>query len=158
MTSSTSRNKGRKGESEVVRLFRAAGFEKAARSPMSGGLRPYGAGDLSPWPGDLIGVEPWIVEVKRDERMDAPSRGWTGSGFVRGVLRDLQALQARHAAVVGKANPRAVLVARASFSPWRFFVCERDFRDWVGASREETAGQGYVELDASEFFSLVGVP
>ena len=57
--SATERHKGARGEREVARIFRAAGFD-CNRVPNSGGLRLK---------GDLYGDVPFHVEVKRQERL-----------------------------------------------------------------------------------------
>lgn len=149
-----SHRKGKRGEREVVTLWRQHGWPKAARSPGSGALRPYGAGDLSPWPGDLIGTEPWIVEVKYDERVYARSRGWWGSGFLRQVLEDLGKLADRHASVIGRREPPVpVLFARSNHRPWRVFVPEPVFRRAYGLG---PAGDGgWVEVFVTQFFEEV---
>jgi len=60
-----SRSKGRRGELEVARVFRAAGFD-VDRTPNSGGLRLK---------GDLYGANlPVHIETKRRERLDV----WAG--------------------------------------------------------------------------------
>lgn len=90
------RQRGKQGETEVVKLWRTAGWTWAARSPGSGSLRPYGSGDVSPWPGDIIGVQPWLVEVKLAQASTAPSREWPGSAFTRKTMHDLLQLSSRH--------------------------------------------------------------
>lgn len=57
-----SRDKGRRGEQEVARIFREAGFD-VDRVPNSGGLRVK---------GDLTGLEGFHLEVKRQERLCIP--------------------------------------------------------------------------------------
>lgn len=60
MSGRASRTKGRSGEQEVARLFRAAGYD-CERVPNSGGLRLK---------GDLYGNVPAHIEVKRTERLE----------------------------------------------------------------------------------------
>lgn len=57
-----SRDKGRRGEQEVARIFREAGFD-VDRVPNSGGLRVK---------GDITGLEGYHVEVKRQETLALP--------------------------------------------------------------------------------------
>lgn len=116
------RTKGGRGEKEVSAIWRSWGFEKAVATPGSGGLRPAGAGDLSPWPGDIHAVAPFLVEVKYDERVKQNSRGWTGEAFIRQTARDLEKLWARHDAVVGGPKSYPVIMARANFMAWDFWT------------------------------------
>lgn len=58
-----SRDKGRRGEQEVARIFRANGFD-VDRVPNSGGLRVK---------GDLTGLDGFHVEVKRQEKLAIPA-------------------------------------------------------------------------------------
>jgi hypothetical protein len=107
-------------------MFRAAGYDRACRSPGSGAIRPYGAGDMSPWPGDLAFTGPFMVEVKYDERVwnQGGGKTWIGSTFIRKTLRDLDKLAARR--VIGKPRPIPVLFARSNLKPWRVFVRAAD--------------------------------
>jgi hypothetical protein len=142
--------KGKRGEREVVTQFRLHGFPKAARTPGSGSLRPYGAGDASPWPGDIYGVEPYLVEVKYDEKVEAGGvRSWPGRGFIQGVLRDLDKLANRK--IIGKPSPIPVLFARANFHPWRVWV--RD--DWMGVDVVRSEPPGWIEITPYTFFSAI---
>lgn len=150
-----SRRKGKDAEREVARIFRHYGYEKAAPTPGSGGLRPYGAGDLSPFPGDLFGCEPFLVEVKRDERAGSPSHGWTGEAFVRATLKDLSKLATRHNAVVGGSLVVPILVVRASYDPWTFYAPERSLRVFLGMSAGGSA-DAWVGLSEAEFFYGMG--
>ena len=59
---SSEREKGARGEREVVALLRRWGFA-CDRSPNSGGLFI---------PGDVVGVEGFHIEVKRQERLRLP--------------------------------------------------------------------------------------
>jgi hypothetical protein len=156
-----SKQKGARGEAEVVEMFRANGYAKAARSPGSGAMRPYGAGDLSPWPGDLIGVEPFLVEVKYDERVyaqgDVIQRTWAGSPFIKVTLRALEKLADRHNGIVGGTRVIPVLFARSNMKGWRVFIPQTVFLDEVQAG--EPCVQGfpdptYVEVSPDDFFSL----
>lgn len=147
------RTKGKQGEREAAAMWRHHGWGAACPSPGSGGMRPYGAGDLSPWPGDLHGVSPWLVEVKRDEKLAATSRTFQGHGFVRGVLRSLAALWIRHAGVVGGARPLPVMMGRSNFDAWRFFVPVWLLEEWLG-TKMPSGSEEWVELEESEFFSL----
>lgn len=88
MSGRASRSKGRSGEQEVARLFRAAGYD-CERVPNSGGLRLK---------GDLYGNVPVHVEVKRTEHLE--------------LWRSL----AQAAAECGDKPP--VLAFRRSRSPW----------------------------------------
>lgn len=148
------RPKGKRGELEVVQLWRQAGWTGAFRTPNSGGLRPFGAGDLSPWPGDIGGIKPWLCEVKYDERVKAPSRGWTGEAFIRRTLKDLDHLAIRHSFIVGATRPRPVLFARGSFEFWRVFVPEHELRPWIGDDFHGFVEPVYVELTPPMFFEL----
>lgn len=60
MTGRKSRNKGRRGEQELVRFFRERGYE-LQRVPNSGGL------DIK---GDLLGLEGFHLEAKRQEKIN----------------------------------------------------------------------------------------
>lgn len=136
-------------------MFRAAGFDRAARSPGSGSIRPYGAGDMSPWPGDLCFVDPWMVEVKYDERVEAGGeRTWPGSTFVKGTLRDLAKLQRQHAAIVGRYAPIPVLFARANLHPWRVWIPESLFLMGSDSSLGYHPG-AWVEVTPWAFFEEV---
>lgn len=117
-------------------------------------MRPYGAGDLSPWPGDLAFTNPFIVEVKRDERANAPSRGHPGESFIRGVLREHSALTRRHSGIVGGSRRIAVLVARASLQPWSFFVAAPLVTEAWGLSAPADP-ESFVGLDEFRFFEVV---
>lgn len=55
-----SRDKGARGEREIVDAYRSAGYP-AVRTPLSGGMQ---------WKGDLIGVPGLGIEVKRNERLN----------------------------------------------------------------------------------------
>lgn len=57
-----SREKGRRGEQEVARIYREAGFD-VDRVPNSGGLRVK---------GDLTGLDGFHLEVKRQEILCLP--------------------------------------------------------------------------------------
>jgi Holliday junction resolvase len=108
--SRSERTKGKAGELEVARIFKAAGFD-CDRTPNSGGLRI--AGDLH---GDL----PVHVEVKRQET----ARPW---------------LWAEQAARDAGAGERWVVAMRRSRSQWlamvplvdllRLLELEREHRD-----------------------------
>lgn len=149
--------KGKRGEREVVHLWVAYGWDDAVKSPSSGGIRRYGAGDLSPWPGDVAGISPWICEVKHDEELKRPSRnGWVGEGFTRRTLIDLEKLWARHAGTIGKrVAPIPVLFARPTYEDWRVFVQATVFEAAVGAS---LGGSGWVQLYPEQFFDDVAIP
>lgn len=56
-----SRSKGQRGEREIVAFWREHGFPEAHRTPMSGGMQ---------WKGDVQGVAPLHIEVKRNERLN----------------------------------------------------------------------------------------
>lgn len=87
--SGTERRKGKAGELEVARIFKASGFD-CDRTPNSGGLRIV---------GDLHGELPLHVEVKRQET----ARPW------------LWAEQARTDAGAGE---RWVVAMRRSHGEW----------------------------------------
>ena len=146
------RSKGQRGEREVAHLWRMAGYLRACPTPGSGGLRPYGAGDLSPWPGDIAFIRPWLCEVKFDEHVKDHSRGWVGSSFVRARLRELTKLADRH--IIGAVRPRPVLFARGSFEDWRVFVPAADFLLWCGTYILNADPHEWVELSTSQFFEL----
>lgn len=55
-----SRDKGARGEREIVALYHAAGFPDAHRTPLSGGLQ---------WKGDVQGIPGLHIEVKRQENL-----------------------------------------------------------------------------------------
>lgn len=150
-------DKGKRGEREVVRMWIAAGWTDAVKSPQSGGVRRYGARDISPWPGDVADIQPWICEVKFDEELKRPSRnGWVGEGFTRRTLIDLESLWARHARTIGKrVAPIPVLFARPTFEDWRVFVQATVFEAVVGAS---SGGSGWVQLTPEQFFDDVAIP
>jgi len=63
MMGKSQRRKGVVGEQDVAKLFRAAGFLDAKRTGVAG--QDY---------GDLADTGPYMVEVKRSERLDIP--GW----------------------------------------------------------------------------------
>ena len=154
-TSGSVRSKGQKGEREVVARYRANGYPDAVRSPGSGALRSSGAGSLSPWPGDLARVRPWLVEVKRDERSHATGekvqRTWPGSTFIRKTLRDLDQLARFHE---GMTTPRVnvvpVLWVRGGQEPWRVVV--RDFRFRVGIGAQTDLGDIGRWVEVPEWF------
>lgn len=155
MKSRGRRQKGRRGEREVAAMWRAAGWSKAVPTPGSGGLRPHGAGDLSPWPGDIWGIEPWLCEVKYDEHVYAPSWGWVGESFIRATLTDLRKLYSRHAGIIGRADPVPALFARSNLRPWRVFVPDWAVVEAWGLSDGFVDGDGWVELEADQFFDEV---
>lgn len=57
--SGASRDKGARGERELVAAYKARGYD-CARTPLSGGLQ---------WKGDVLGVPGIHVEAKRTERL-----------------------------------------------------------------------------------------
>lgn len=63
MTGRASRRKGSRGELEVAKVFADHGFN-VRRTPNSGGLSIK---------GDLIGLDGYSVEVKRQERLAIPA-------------------------------------------------------------------------------------
>lgn len=154
--------KGKRGEREVVRLWLAYGWPEAVRSPSSGGIRPYGAGSLSPWPGDVANIQPWICEVKHDEELRRPSRnGWVGEGFTRRTLVELEKLWARHAGTIGKrVTPMPVLFARPSYEDWRVFVQADVFEFAVGyeSTDRSVLDSIWVQLTPEQFFDDVAIP
>lgn len=153
------RTKGKRGEKEVAHLWRLAGWEKACPTPGSGGLRPFGAGDLSPWPGDIHGIAPWLCEVKYDEKVGRPGRGWQGEGFIRATLKDLEKLWTRHSLIVGAEDPMPVLFARANLMWWRVFIPSSMLIETYG--RPQTVGwdpNEWVEIGTDEFFEHFATP
>lgn len=154
--------KGRSGELEVRDIWRAHGWTAAGRSPGSGALRPHGVQDVSPWPGDLFGTGHWIVEVKRDERVAAPSRGWVGEAFVRGRARDLERLVARHReSRMGLAVVEGCLWARANRSRWTVWVAEEVLATALGAVYHvPPAGVGlaWVAVPVEFYFDRIAGP
>jgi len=156
------KNKGSKGEGEVVKAWRSHGWTDAARSPGSGALRPY-PGDVSPWPGDLIGTGPWLVEVKRNERdLLRPARGggWPGDAFVRGVARELRSLSALHLKTNPLARVRPCLWTRANLQAWTVWVPDEVLDLAMGAAYgPPPAGADlWVGIDAEFFFAYVAGP
>ena len=144
--------KGARGEREVVAMFRDNGWPRAARSPGSGSLRPYGEGDSSPWPGDLAFVKPFLVEVKYDERWaDGGARTWMGSTFVKGVLRDLRKLQRRKA--IGGGIQIPVLFVRSAQRTWSVWVPQITFLSWFGSfKRSALDPDEWVQITVDDFF------
>jgi len=57
-----SKAKGASGEREVVGLFQTAGWPDARRSGVSGQQD-----------GDICNVDPFVIEVKRREKLDIPA-------------------------------------------------------------------------------------
>ena len=101
------REKGARGEREVVALLRRWGFA-CDRSPNSGGLYI---------PGDVVGVEGYHIEVKRQERLRLPE--WIE--------------QARSEAPPG-ASP--VVVFRRSRDEWYAALPLADLAELMGAAAE----------------------
>lgn len=62
MSGRASRQKGKRGELEVVAILKDAGLD-CWRTPNSGGLAI---------PGDICGIPGYSFEVKRAERLDVP--------------------------------------------------------------------------------------
>ncbi len=144
------KTKGQRGEREAAAYWQTLGFPDACRSPGSGAIRSWGAGDLSPWPGDLAFTGPFLVEVKYDERMKVRGRsGVMGEAFIRQTARALEKLSKRHEGTVGRRHRTVpVIQARGSLEPWRFFVRESDFRRFLGAAPLLVPTQPlWVELD-----------
>lgn len=162
MKAAGKRTKGQRGEREAAAFWQSLGFERACRSPGSGAIRSWGAGDLSPWPGDLAFTGSFLVEVKFDERMKVRGRsGVAGEAFVRQTGRALQKLAKRHNGTVGARHRTIpVLQARASWEPWRWFVDESDLRVFLGLPHpdglQEPVG-ALVEVSEFLFREFVGV-
>jgi hypothetical protein len=158
------RDKGSRGEREVVDIFRRHGYEGTMRAPGSGALRSYGAGDLSPFPGDLLVKRTQvdrplklIVEVKYDERVEAGGlRTLPGSTFLKATLRDLGKLTDQHnERTIGGGYKWPLLVARANLHPWRFFLREFDFLDTLHADPLRGFGLfGWVEIPEDLLFEI----
>lgn len=165
-TSGSVRSKGQKGEREVVALFRANGYPDAVRSPGSGALRSSGAGSLSPWPGDLARVRPWLIEVKRRESShetgEKVRRTWPGSSFIRSTLRDLTKLADYHQRMITpRPNVVPVLFIRGAHEPWRVFVTEYRFQmemSSMTAGMPPFAATGWVEITVPFFFEHIVPP
>lgn len=143
------RNRGATAEREVVRRYVAHGYSRAHRQPMSGGMRTYGdARDTSPWPGDVGGVEPWLVEVKHSKYVDIAGRGWAGEAFVRRVLKDLTALWSKYPTTL------PVLWARGG-NPgiritWRLWIPAMVFADKFALSLHNR--DDWVEVTESDYW------
>jgi hypothetical protein len=149
LTVKSRKGKGAQGEREVAALWRSYGWKRACPTPGSGSLRPWGAGDIPAWPGDIAFIQPFICEVKRDQKVAQHSRGWEGSAFIRATLRDLSDLADRLNGTVGKrARVRPVGCFRANFQDWRWFIPTFELAYWLGCSEDG----GWVELGTSEFF------
>ena len=155
-----SHEKGARGEREVVAMFRDAGWHGTMRAPGSGSLRSYGAGSPSPFPGDIIvkrgeyeRTEPWIVEVKYDERLaDGGVRTWQGSTFIMATLRDL-AKETDRTKIIGRPSNVPVLFARSARIPWQVWV--REFPP-VSAF---VATEGWFRITPEDFFEwVIGAP
>jgi hypothetical protein len=139
--------KGSRAEREVVALWRANGWPRACRSPGSGSLRPYGPRDASPWPGDLAHVEPWIVEVKCDERAVIKGRhGIEGEAFIRATLRRMPS-----APIVGSKRYRCLFV-RSNRRPWRVWV-QPELLERTHVGRVPYVA-GWLEMPYEAFFEL----
>lgn len=151
------RIKGRRFEKELASLFAEHGWSRACPSPASGGLRPYGPRDSSPWPGDLSFVKPFCVEAKNDERSTAPSRGWPGEAFVRATCR-AHATTVRRSKAVGQ-TLIGVVATRSAFTSPRFFVPEDVFLRWLSSGATPSAGKEvWVEVTPEFFFELAPSP
>jgi hypothetical protein len=150
------RRRGASGEREVVKRYSAHGYTYAHRQPMSGGMRVYGAQDTSPWPGDIGGVEPWLVEVKRSKYVDTPVRsGWPGQGFIRPVLRDLASLWRQHQ-YVGGTPTRPVLWARGDRGDWRLWIPERIAMDSMIGGTHIPQTNAWVEITEGDYWHHFG--
>lgn len=148
----SSHRKGSRAERQVVALWRENGWPRACRSPGSGSLRPYGAQDSSPWPGDLAHVEPWIVEVKCDERAARIGRsGIEGEAFVRAALRRLAGTLER-SRITGRRR-YACLFLRSNRRPWRVWT-SADVLAAAHRRRRVPSCEGWLQLDVETFFAL----
>lgn len=162
-TSGSVRSKGQKGEREVVALFRANGYPDAVRSPGSGALRSSGAGSLSPWPGDLARVKPWLIEVKRTEKSHTGTgKTWPGSTFVKGTLRDLIQLAEYHQRLTTP-TPTMIpaLFIRGALEPWRVFVTAARLHMSITGNWSPTIPpdhQLWAEVDVPFFFEHIVPP
>lgn len=158
----SSQQKGKRGEREVVAYWRLYGWDKAHRSPGSGALRPYGARDLSPYPCDVVGIAPFMCEVKYDERARKAGRGWPGQAFVKATLKDLQTTWFAHAGVVGsRHDPIPCAFVRGSFEDWTVWVpewfCAIGWQVPEGAWQHPETPLAWAGLDVSQFFDLAQV-
>jgi hypothetical protein len=165
-TKAGAKQKGKTGEREVAALWRSYGWEKACPTPGSGALRPWGAGDIPAWPGDIAFIGSWCCEVKRTEKMNAATgrantKGWDGEAFIRATIREHSKLVDRLNTSVGGKRWRSVVVGRASFQPWRWFIPETAFRVYQGALPMARYDGYWVELSTDHFFEYalaVGPP
>lgn len=158
-----SHEKGARGEREVVAMFRAAGYLGTMRAPGSGSLRSYGAGSPSPFPGDIIvkldeyaQPEPWLVEVKYDERYaEGGTRTWQGSTFLMATLRAL-AKEADRTKVIGRPRAAPVLFVRSARRPWRVWIPEGVmWSQFLWSDQQRLAGTGWMEVEPEVFFEEV---
>lgn len=158
------RQRGKRGEREVVHLWRANGWTGAYRQPGSGALRREG--EPPPLPGDIGGVWPWLVEVKFDVRSSRPSRGWTGEAFIRSTLRRLTSTW-RVTLVTGGEVMKPVLFVRSDAAhgervkdAWRVFVPSLLFRLTFNLPPilEEEAMRDWVEISVPMFFAEFASP
>lgn len=100
-----SREKGKRGEREVAKIFRESGVPEARRTVQYCGK----TGDAA----DVTGVPGLHIEVKHVEREAV--RTWYGQA-------------ARDAAAAGKGN-LPVVIHRKSHSPWLITMSLKDFID-----------------------------
>lgn len=154
-----SRNKGARGQREARDVWVRHGFERCMVTPRSGGMRERADSNASPFPGDLMRIDPFLVEVKFDEGVERPSHfGLRGTAFIRKALRQLDATDRNNRTVGGRHVSIAVLQARANRHDWRFFVRAFDLLMLLG-SHEIRAWRAstdeFVELDETTFFDVM---
>lgn len=161
------RRRGKAGEYEVVKAFKAHGWPDAFRTPGSGAWRPYGAQDTSPFPLDVASgwpagypedrrspmAGPWIVEVKFDERMAKAGRGIIGEAFIRATLKKVDQQWRQYVDVPGARKIQPALWGRASNQQWRVFVRTAAVLEWVGSATVRPELQ-WLEVPADTFFDL----
>lgn len=145
-------NKGKSAEREVVKRYKAHGYENAMRQPGSGSLRVEQG--ISPMPGDIRAVAPWgPVEVKHTVATDRPGRGgMRGASFLRAVCKaEWKLYLARPVGVISI----PVVWARTDRAPWRIFLPEPMFLALQGISAEHDPPMpSWVELTEDAYWAL----
>jgi Holliday junction resolvase len=106
--SKSAKRKGSGGELEVAAILRDAGFPNASRTPYSGAD--------SRWAGDVMGVEGWTIEVKRQEKCAI----WAWLDQVYAAARN---------------GNQPALAFRRNASPWHVVV---PLEEWARLVRETT--------------------
>lgn len=163
--SARSRRRGKDGEREAVAIWRSHGYANARRTPGSGAWQPNAPGNAPPFPGDLMGVEPFLVEVKHTKYSDLPGRSWPGAAFIRTVCIHLDSVW-RQTMVRGALPRIPVIMCRVQGQArvFRFFVPAYVFLGRVGVPSPHAffekmsdvrAPFDWVELDEQTFFDLM---